>query len=189
MLNSALAKRDLLNWSIFQLLIGNNDAHGKNISFFVARNGIDVAPAYDLVNVEIYGDEYDRDLAMAIGDTFALVEIHAYQLAEMCDQCGVPQRQVATSLKTLCSSLIKAIETFNHRQQLVGDELDFAERVFADIKTRCSRFRDLSAELPLIKFWKQIPAIASSLISAASPPRWPRRSRGRPTNSDWDSGP
>lgn len=147
----ALAKRDLLNWSLFQLLIGNNDAHGKNISFFVARNGIDVAPAYDLVNVEIYGDEYDRDLAMAIGDTFALEEIHAYQLAEMCDECGLPQRQVATSLKTLCSSLIKAIETFNHRQHLIGDELDFAERVLADIKARCARFRELSAELPLMK--------------------------------------
>lgn len=147
----ALAKRDLLNWSLFQLLIGNNDAHGKNISFFVARNGIDVAPAYDLLNVEIYGDEYDRDLAMAIGDAFTLEEIHAYQLSEMCDECGLPQRQVATSLKTLCSSLIKAIETYNHRQQLFGDELDFAESVLMDIKARCARFRKLSAELPLIK--------------------------------------
>jgi serine/threonine-protein kinase HipA len=71
----ALAKRDLLNRSLFQLLIGNNDSHGKNISFFVGRNGIDVAPAYDLVNVEIYGNEYDRDLAMAVGDAFALDEI------------------------------------------------------------------------------------------------------------------
>lgn len=24
-------RRDLLNWILFQLLIGNNDAHGKNI--------------------------------------------------------------------------------------------------------------------------------------------------------------
>jgi serine/threonine-protein kinase HipA len=88
---------------------------------------------------------------MAIGDTFALEEIHAYQLAEMCDECGLPQRQVATSLNTLCSSLIKAIETFNHRQHLIGDELDFAELVLADIKARCARFRELSAELPLMK--------------------------------------
>ncbi len=147
----ALARRDLLNWSLFQLLIGNNDAHGKNISFLVTRQGIDVAPAYDLINIEIYGDEYDRDLAIAIGDTFALAEIHAYQLAEMCDECGLPQRQVAHSLKTLCSSLLKAMENFNCRHYFVDDEVDFAESVLMDIKIRCTRFKELAEELPLIE--------------------------------------
>lgn len=147
----ALAKRDLLNWTLFQLLIGNNDAHGKNISFFVGRNGIDVAPAYDLVNVEIYGNEYDRDLAMAIGDSFALDEIQAYQLAEMCYQCGLQKRQVANSLKVLCSSLVKAADTFDHENQLIDDELDFAVKILTNIKARCERFRGISEELPRIE--------------------------------------
>lgn len=148
----ALAKRDLLNWSLFQLLIGNNDAHGKNISFFVTRNGIDVAPAYDLINVEIYGDAYDRNLAMAIGDTFALDDIRAFQLAEMCDDCGLPRRQVANSLKKLCFSLLHAIKAVNcHHLQLVGDEPDFAENLLANIKARCVRFHALSEELPQVE--------------------------------------
>lgn len=146
-----LAMRDLLNWTLFQLLIGNNDAHGKNISFFIGRNGIDVAPAYDLVNVEIYGDEYDRDLAMAIGDAFVVDEIHAYQLAEMCDECGLPRRQVANALKSLCSSLAKAVDTFNHEQQLIDNELDFAGKLLASITDSCERFRGISEELPRIE--------------------------------------
>jgi serine/threonine-protein kinase HipA len=146
----ALAIRDLLNWTLFQLLIGNNDAHGKNISFFVGRNGIDLAPAYDLINVEIYGEEYNRDLAMAVGDAFALVEIHAYQLAEMVDECGLSQRQVATALQNLCSSLSKAVDMFD-RGPLIDDELEFARKTLALIQAGCKRFQEISVELPHVK--------------------------------------
>lgn len=147
----ALAIRDLLNWVLFQLLIGNSDAHGKNISFYVGRDGIDVAPAYDLVNVEIYGDQYERDLAMAIGDTFAFNGIHAYQLAEMCEECGLPQRQVATILQGLCSSLIKAVNGFDLSQHLIGDEPAFGQGVIDAIKANCQRFLEISKELPDVR--------------------------------------
>lgn len=144
----ALAIRDLLNWVLFQLLIGNCDAHGKNISFYVGQAGIDVAPSYDLVNVEIYGDQYDRDLAMAVGETFTLNEIFAYQLADMCEECGLPQRQVATALKRLCASLSKAVDSFDQSQYLVGDESAFGQGMLNAIKANCQRFLEVSSELP-----------------------------------------
>ena len=80
----AMAIRDILNWSLFQLLIGNSDAHGKNISFFVNKAGIDVAPGYDLMNIDMYGDEFDRDLAMAIGEEFVVEKIMPYEMADFC---------------------------------------------------------------------------------------------------------
>lgn len=147
----ALAIRDLLNWLLFQLLIGNSDAHGKNISFYVGRNGIDVAPAYDLVNVEIYGDQYDRDLAMAVGDSFEFSGIHAYQLADMCEECGLPQRQVATALQGLCASLIKAVDSFDLSLHLIGDEPAFGQRILDAIRANCHRFLEVSKELPGVK--------------------------------------
>jgi len=67
----AAAMRDMLNWVLFQLLIGNSDAHGKNISFFVGPAGIDMAPAYDLINLDMYAAEYDHDFSMPIGAAFA----------------------------------------------------------------------------------------------------------------------
>ena len=144
----ALAIRDLLNWGLFQLLIGNSDAHGKNISFYVGRNGIDVAPAYDLVNVEIYGDQYDRDLAMAVGDTFEFNAIHAYQLADMCDECGLQQRQVATTLQALCNSLLKATDIIDLSSLLTDVEDAFGQGLLGAIKTNCQRFLENAKELP-----------------------------------------
>ena len=144
----ALAIRDLLHWGLFQLLIGNSDAHGKNISFYVGRNGIDVAPAYDLVNVEIYGDQYDRDLAMAVGDTFEFDAIHAYQLADMCDECGLPQRQVAKTLQALCNSMIKAVDIIDLSSVLTDKEHAFGQGLLGAIKSNCQRFWENAKELP-----------------------------------------
>lgn len=42
----------LVKWMTFNLLTANYDAHGKNISYFVGKNGLELAPFYDLVNVE-----------------------------------------------------------------------------------------------------------------------------------------
>lgn len=144
----ALATRDLLHWVLFQLLIGNSDAHGKNISFYISRNGIDVAPAYDLVNVAMYGNRYDRDLAMAVGDTFEFNAIHAYQLADMCDECQLPQRQVATALRSLCNVMVKAADTIDLSGLLAGEEHAFGQELLGEIKTHCQRFLEIAKELP-----------------------------------------
>ena len=37
---------------LFNLVTLNYDAHGKNISFFVLPKGLELAPFYDLVNIE-----------------------------------------------------------------------------------------------------------------------------------------
>jgi serine/threonine-protein kinase HipA len=39
----AADKLVLLRWALFQLVIGNSDAHGKNFSFFVDRSGLQAA--------------------------------------------------------------------------------------------------------------------------------------------------
>jgi len=147
----AAARRDLLNWVLFQLLIGNSDAHAKNISWFVGKGGLDIAPFYDLLCIDIYGDEYDRDLAMAIGDEFVLEEILPYQLAEMCDACKLPQRQVANALRTLCTNTLKSTGQLIRREELADDERAFALKLIARLNERATRFLDISQELPRVK--------------------------------------
>ncbi|MDH3391182.1 MAG: HipA domain-containing protein [Desulfobulbaceae bacterium] len=143
--------RDLLNWVLFQLLIGNSDAHGKNISFYVGRDGIDVAPAYDLVNLEIYGELCGRDLAMAVGDTFEFNGIHAHQLADMCEECKLPQKRVVTALNGLCTSLIKAVDSFDLSRHLIDDKPAFGQGVLDAIKANCLRFLEISKELQYVQ--------------------------------------
>lgn len=147
----AKAIRDLLNWVLFQLLIDNSDAHAKNISFFVSKAGIDVAPWYDLLNIAIYGEEFDRNLAMAIGDEFAIDGVLPYQLAEMCDECGLPQKLVAQTLKTLCSTVLKSLDKLSLEDLLQKNEKTFALALIGKIRGNAVRFLEIAKELPHVR--------------------------------------
>ena len=56
----------LLYWVVFNFLIGNADAHGKNISLLLAEDGPQLAPFYDLMSTAVYPELAQRH-AMRIG--------------------------------------------------------------------------------------------------------------------------
>jgi serine/threonine-protein kinase HipA len=56
----------LLQWVVFNFLIGNADAHGKNISLLLTQKGPILAPFYDLMSTAIYPELAQRH-AMRIG--------------------------------------------------------------------------------------------------------------------------
>ena len=50
----AVARTRLFGWLVFNVLVGNSDAHLKNLSFMVNHEGIELAPFYDLLSVAAY---------------------------------------------------------------------------------------------------------------------------------------
>ena len=108
-INPAKTKQQILDWVLFNILIFNCDAHGKNLSFFVGANGISLAPFYDLVNIKMY-PEFEHGLAMALGDEFEENNINAYQLADFADTCQLPRLLVAKRLKYLIGNLTVALQ-------------------------------------------------------------------------------
>jgi serine/threonine-protein kinase HipA len=56
----------LVKWVIFNVMIGNADAHAKNLAILLAPPGPCLAPFYDLICTRIYENLSDR-LAMKIG--------------------------------------------------------------------------------------------------------------------------
>jgi serine/threonine-protein kinase HipA len=71
----AATRVQLFSWLVFNLLVGNADAHLKNLSFLVDANGIRPAPHYDLVAHAVYHIRpHDKDpwprtrLAWPVGD-------------------------------------------------------------------------------------------------------------------------
>jgi len=55
-----LSAKDLLSfqrWVMFNYLIGNSDTHAKNVSVMVDETGYALAPFYDLLCVQVYGDD------------------------------------------------------------------------------------------------------------------------------------
>lgn len=63
----AVDARQLLRWISFNFLIGNADAHGKNLSLLYDSDGsVRLAPFYDLLCTDCYS-QLDKRMAMRIG--------------------------------------------------------------------------------------------------------------------------
>ena len=56
-IDTVITNLKLTQWMLFNLATLNYDAHGKNISFFVIPKGLELAPFYDLVNIEAIAQE------------------------------------------------------------------------------------------------------------------------------------
>lgn len=57
----AVARSRLFGWLVFNVLVGNSDAHLKNLSFLVSDEGVQLAPFYDLLSVATYDSRaYDQ---------------------------------------------------------------------------------------------------------------------------------
>jgi len=89
----------MLSWVAFNLIVGNSDAHGKNISFFMDINGISLAPFYDILSIVFEArriNNLDTDLAMAIGDEFDSSNITAFHLLSFAEEVDVTPTQLKT---------------------------------------------------------------------------------------------
>ena len=62
----AADQKALLSWVVFNFLVGNADAHAKNLAILFTPKGPRLAPIYDLICSRIYPGLTDR-LAMPIG--------------------------------------------------------------------------------------------------------------------------
>ena len=134
--NPALTRKAMLEWVLFNLLVGNADAHGKNLSFFVGKQGIELAPWYDLVNIALYPD-FEQDLAMALGDEFNAAAIHAYQLADFADSCHLPRSLVSRQLTILAQRLLRQVADLPARHATTPDEQVYLQRYQQWVEARC----------------------------------------------------
>jgi serine/threonine-protein kinase HipA len=99
-------RQALVKWAIFQVLIGNTDAHGKNVSFFCNIEGLRLAPGYDLVCVPALRDAgLSSTYAMAIGDAFTDADITPFEWARFAKECGLPLRMVSSELERLAARI------------------------------------------------------------------------------------
>jgi serine/threonine-protein kinase HipA len=77
----------ILQWLMFNFIIGNGDAHAKNFSFLVNEKSMQPAPLYDLVSGLRYGYQ---DMAQSIGGETHLSVINAEDWRRFAKDCGIP---------------------------------------------------------------------------------------------------
>jgi serine/threonine-protein kinase HipA len=144
--NKALARLAMLRWALFQFLIGNSDAHGKNFSFFVDPGGyLEPAPWYDLVSVVQYA-HFDTDLAMAYGDAFTLDEVTPFALADFAVRCGIDRKLMRREAQRLANAANTAAAELAHSNEYHDDERAFIAQIAVFVGQQAQRLEFLARE-------------------------------------------
>lgn len=146
-LSGAAMRLGLLRWVLLQYLIGNSDAHGKNLSFFVEPGGLRLAPSYDLVAVCVY-PKIDHELAMAIGDEFNISRVRAFDWAVLAQQNGLDRRLVAREMGRMTRALRKALPGLQAWSGYTEAERSLIAKIVAYSLERAGRLDAVAAELP-----------------------------------------
>lgn len=119
---------------IFNFLVGNHDAHGKNFSFIYDHSlalGLraSIAPLYDIVCTSYY-PELSQKMAMKIGGEYESEMVRPRSFEKMADECGLAKPLVKKRILELSESVISALDKI---------EIDHsvAEGVKSIIKKHC----------------------------------------------------
>jgi len=107
--NPVLDKEAFVKWVIFNFLIGNADAHGKNLSLIREKNGhIRIAPFYDLISTCAYAELVNK-MAMKIGMENRFKWVMERHWRRMADQLDIKfkylRRVILHTVETLDSEM------------------------------------------------------------------------------------
>lgn len=146
----------LLHWQLFNLMIGNYDSHGKNVSLYFDDSTARFTPAYDLVNVSMF-PQFKHVLAMAMGDEFEPDTIHAYQLADFAETCNIDKKLLSRLLVSLADKVLKQLSSDLHINQLkqlpsiTANDIQYFLVLRDNIVARTTHLKAQAAEIPLIR--------------------------------------
>ncbi|MBW2432731.1 MAG: HipA domain-containing protein, partial [Deltaproteobacteria bacterium] len=122
-----LDSQSLYRWIVFNFLLGNADAHAKNLSFVIEEGRkIRLAPFYDLLSTLIY-PEISKRVAMKIGNESRFEWVFERHWQRMADQADIK-----------FSYLKKMLLDYSNKLPIIADELadDFIRRNGAEAAVR-----------------------------------------------------
>jgi serine/threonine-protein kinase HipA len=127
----AKALFDFLDWISFNLIIGNNDSHSKNISLLIKDNAIHLAPFYDLLCTAIY-PKLKKNFSFKVGNRDDVDKIGKNQLEMLDAELGLRLGTTAQRVRDMSTKIM------NEKDTLV--ELMKAEFPNAKIPQKISSF-------------------------------------------------
>jgi serine/threonine-protein kinase HipA len=139
----------LLDYVIFNALIGNHDAHAKNFSLLYVGKIPVLAPLYDALSTAIYPTLTPK-MAMKIGSKYKFSEIQVRHWEQFAEAAGLAKAQARRRILALAMSLPPSA-----RKLQAAPGIDYArnavvERIIALIEQRCAltirRLTDLAAD-------------------------------------------
>lgn len=127
----------LLDYIIFNCLVGNNDAHAKNFSLLYSHDGAQLAPLYDVLSTAVYPDLSDR-MAMKIGSKYHFDELHVRHWEQM----AIASNLAAPQVKKRVLEIAEALPSLAAQLKSQFDSKDLGhpvlDKILALIEKRCA---------------------------------------------------
>lgn len=112
----------LLDAVIFNFLIGNNDAHGKNFSLLYQNGATRLTPLYDVLSTAYY-PELSQKMAMKIGGGYVFENIFPRHFEKLAEEAGLSKalvkKRVAELTELVMVSLKKVDVKHSIRDRLI----------------------------------------------------------------------
>lgn len=102
----AVDQRKFLERVIFNYLIGNADAHGKNFSLLYKDKKPELAPTYDLLSTAVYSNLSSK-MAMKIGGKYNAEDVALRHWQQLIPNTAIAQKELARLLKRLSTNCLE----------------------------------------------------------------------------------
>jgi len=128
----AIDLRNLLKSVIFNFLIGNHDAHGKNFSILynisdatLAQSRGDasdfrLAPLYDLICTPVY-PSLSKNMAMKIGRAYGIDQVDPPQFERFADEIGFAKPLVKKLVIELAETVLEKLDDVDVQNRIVDE--------------------------------------------------------------------
>jgi serine/threonine-protein kinase HipA len=124
----------LLDAAIFNYLVGNNDAHGKNFSLVYPDKEIRLAPLYDVISTVFY-PELAIEMAMRIGREYSSDRVTPKDFEQLAEDAGLAKPLVRRRVPELATVAIEALGKIKISGKVSDEVVDL-------IRKRCARARE-----------------------------------------------
>jgi len=134
----------LLDWVFFNLLIGNNDSHSKNLSFLLLGQRYEIAPLYDLVCTAIY-PKLQKHFAFSIGGQNDYTQIGKKELKLLDRQLEFKEGTCQERMQAMHQKITQHKST--NREQIAKEygKISLLERIEEIIEARARTFANQKA--------------------------------------------
>lgn len=131
-----LETRNFLRYVVFNLVIGNCDAHGKNYSLLFHDGAVRLAPIYDAVCTIVYPN-LTRKFSMKVGKHYEIMKINQDDFRLLAEEMGLKSKIVLDCYSDIAEKIVKAFDTLKEDLSLKehGQTLESIEKsVLKNIK-------------------------------------------------------
>jgi serine/threonine-protein kinase HipA len=123
--------------AVFHFLVGNADAHAKNISLLHV-DGVRLAPLYDVVSTAAY-PELSQELSLSIGDELNPEAITSIHWSDLADDFGLHARAFQSARRQLVEQVIDEALQLQAQAQAQGWHHSCIDEIVDVIRARAPR--------------------------------------------------